>query len=383
MSFPNSLKLLLSLFRISLRSPFLSDAVTEKLHATWQQGIRTVLAQTGFELGESGFLYEIMGCLRDAVYGEADTVAVLKHLVSVALRIRSVVLEVCDDPGLEDCLVERLCCTFHSSSVTCWKNVLIVGRDLLFCSSDLVESVPVSSDTVPKCIAPVAFTSLLMMEIIAKLLGKPEMPEHSPKSKGEADDAAEERASQDSDKVDSNELSVGSDAKDEPEFLVRDCNLLVDMAEGLAFCRAVTRNRFLSRASSELCLVMALLEENYVKWTSLLSQAALRKIMAASIDRSMKEGDLSCLGLQILLQRLRELRSEWDYFGAVGGLEQFTPLTASLVTTLQVMMPFFEVESIFQLAEFQFAQMMSCLGDDISEFVGKYSLQQLFNHVYL
>lgn len=371
MAFSYSLKLLLSIFQLNLQPPVLSDAVAEKLHATWQQGVCKVVAQTGFELAEGGFLDQILGCLRDAIYGEAKTVTRLKHLVSVALQIRRVILEVCDNPSVEDLLMERLCCAFHSKGVTCWKNALIVGRDMLFCASDLTETVPTSFDTVPKCIAPVAFTSLLMMEV-SKLSEKPEMPVS--KSKGETDGGAEELASEDTNKVDSNELALHSDAKDEPEFILRDCNIFVDMAEGLAFCRAVTRNRLLAHATSELYLVTSLLEENYTKLTSCLPQGALEKIISASLDRSMKEGDLSCLGLQNLMQRLRELRSEWDYLGAVGGLDQFNTLTPSLVATLQVVMPFFEAESVFQLAEFQFAQMMSCLDDDISESLGKFWL---------
>lgn len=365
LSVPSYEGLLLSIFQLSLQPSFLSGEVLEKVHSTWKHGFTIVLGRTGSGFTGESFIGKATSCLEEFVHNKAETVLRLEQLANVAFQVLEIILKVHgESEKMAESFVKRLSCKFSDSQMTFWKGALIADREVRFDVQDLSGSVPASPDVVPKCATPVAFTSMFLVKILS--LHENPVCEKIISLECHGNDETQVPDSLLEGKT------CGSDVKVQTveRLLSMDAGIYVDIALGLAFCRAVLRSQSVVKQSSELVVLESVFEKNLTGLTCGLPFDVLGIVVVDAFDRSLENGGIWSCGLLVVLQRMLALQFGGNHVDSVGGLDRFLPVKASTVDTLRVAMPFFEVDHVLQLADFSLAQMISFPSDDVAEFLG-------------
>jgi hypothetical protein len=356
---PQAKSLLLELFRVDIVLPSAHRHQCGcKVRDAWVQGLESLLASglNGTHLHDTRFYHEIVERIMCEVCCSSITFDKIEHLSEAADVLWRTLLKYCEADGAKRQLNERemealkhsLCQPFDANKITSWQLSASFQRKVAF-------------DSASECRLPDCQSSLLT-SLGAVTFGARFLVRSSAAVNDNCETADVVEAS-----CDGISVSLPGDEVEQSQEIDSDLSVLINIAAAVGICRVISNDMALSAglAVDEL----KSLEQDLTVLVQRQSEYACRQLARLAFERSMSSGGVWSLSLDVVLGLLETNTVETVL---PADAEVFVPLTASVVSTLNVILSRMPRDFVVHFANVLVAMLMSCSTECIASYQSKF-----------
>lgn len=356
--------LLLELFRVDIAlSSSQSHHCVHKVREAWVQGLESLLrcGHSGTDLQDTKFYYEMVERIMCEVSGNSITLDKIEHLSEAADTMWRTLLKYCEADSTKRELNQRemavlkssLCRPLDANKLTSWQLSASFHRIVVFDSSN-------------ECglphFQPSCLTSLGAVTFSARFLVRISTGVNYSCERVDVVEASCDGISVDLPGDESNPIEM-----QQQQEIDSDLNVLINIAAAVGVCRVISNDVALSDGSA--VDVVKRLEQDLSVLIQQQSDCARRNLARLAFERSMSSGGVWSLSLDVILSLL-----ETNTVDSVlpADAEVFVPVTASGVSTLNIILSHMPRDFVVHFANVLVAMLMSCSSECIASYQSKF-----------
>ena len=319
--------LILALFAWSCHdSHDLTDKLMQKVEDSWQMGVKAAMFQKKELLHEESFLSKATVLLKNMVLHDVHNMEGVYKLVEMSVKLAKSVIQASGvgDPTsitVENLFLTQLLMPFPHDHLPEWTSVPVISRTLFLYECPNLAGV--HHDTVPGCLMPTAFTSILLV-------------------------AMETSKSSEVQSIDKGEAVLGSHCK---ELLTEEKTdeLIRDIAYTYALGKALPGQQRDAVKSMELARVTQCLESNLDSLLRNIDKINAKRFIAQVLTLSRDAGHLWAHAAGLFLKHIEMQAS--DLSDLCGGSEKLSGVDLPCVHTLHALLPYLPKDAVAAISE--------------------------------